>query len=425
MGSRTTTVHKVSEVILGRQRNPQSDSGPYMVPYLRAANVKDGTLDLDDVKSMNFTPAEQRVFGLRPGDVLVTEGSGSLAAIGASAVWNGEVPGRVCFQNTLLRLRPRHDTDPRFLAWWARAAYANGLFASIATGANIYHLSAERVRALPIALPTLEEQRRIADFLDAETALIDRMLTLRAAQEGLLQERGHAAMHILATTGGETEVRQTGNPWVPVCGSDWSVIPLKTRWRIIDCKHKTPSYTPSGYPLVSTGDIRPGRLDLSRTTRFVDERDFLDLAGGERRPLKGDIVYSRNASVGTASFVDTEEPFTMGQDVCKITSKDQSQLFLTHFLNTVAVAELEAIQIGSTFSRVNIAMLLNLSIACPPVHKQHRLAKEMDSINKGYEQVRQLLRRQSHLLAERRQALITAAVTGQFDVTTGRGADLS
>src|SRR6476469_684584 len=52
-----------------------------------------GYLDLTDVKQMNFTPTEQRVFSLKPGDVLVTEGSGSLSAVGASAVWNDEIEG--------------------------------------------------------------------------------------------------------------------------------------------------------------------------------------------------------------------------------------------------------------------------------------------------------------------------------------------
>ncbi len=42
-----------------------------MVPYLRAANVKDGRLDLEDVKSMDFSPAEQVILGLQAGDVLV------------------------------------------------------------------------------------------------------------------------------------------------------------------------------------------------------------------------------------------------------------------------------------------------------------------------------------------------------------------
>ena len=78
-----------------------------MVRYLRAANVKDGSLDLSDVKEMDFNPAEQVTYALRPGDVLVTEGAGSLAAVGASAVWDGELDGIVCFQNTLLRLRAK------------------------------------------------------------------------------------------------------------------------------------------------------------------------------------------------------------------------------------------------------------------------------------------------------------------------------
>ena len=130
-----------------------------MVPYLRAANVKDGSLDLTDVKSMDFSPAEQAVYALRPGDVLVTEGAGSLAAVGASAVYSGEIDGVVCFQNTLLRLRPRGSTDARFLMWWARHAYGSGLLASVAAGANIYHLGADNVRALPASMPGRTEQR--------------------------------------------------------------------------------------------------------------------------------------------------------------------------------------------------------------------------------------------------------------------------
>ncbi|MFN3219831.1 MAG: hypothetical protein ACE367_25365 [Acidimicrobiales bacterium] len=160
-----------------------------MVQYLRAANVKDGLLDLRDVKSMNFDPVEQSRFALVPGDVLVTEGSGSLSAVGASSVWSGEIPGTVCFQNTLLRLRPRKSTDPRFLAWWCRYAFADGLFASIATGANIHHLSAERVRALPMTYLPLDRQRAIAGYLDTETARIDALITKKRRMIELLEER--------------------------------------------------------------------------------------------------------------------------------------------------------------------------------------------------------------------------------------------
>jgi type I restriction enzyme, S subunit len=161
-----------------------------MVPYLRAANVVDGRLELNDVKEMNFSLAEQRVFALHPGDILVTEGSGSQRAVGASAVWRGEIDGPVCFQNTLLRVRPRTaDTDSRFLAWWCRSAFAGGVFASVATGANIFHLSAERIGALPVPCPPIEEQRAIAEFLDAETSRIDGLVAKKRTLIELLEER--------------------------------------------------------------------------------------------------------------------------------------------------------------------------------------------------------------------------------------------
>lgn len=185
----TRALHAYAEVALGRQRSPAHDLGPHMVPYLRAANVKDGRLDLTDVKEMNFSPSERKRFALRDGDVLVTEGSGSLGAVGASAVWRGEVEGSVCFQNTLLRLRPRQGVDSRFLAWWCRHAFADGVFASVATGANIFHISAERVRALPVSYIPLKKQRAIADYLDTETGRVDALISKKQSLLDLLDER--------------------------------------------------------------------------------------------------------------------------------------------------------------------------------------------------------------------------------------------
>ena len=50
---------------------------------------------------------------------------------------------------------------------WANFAFASGLFAAIASGTNIFHIGARRATELPIAVPPLEEQRRIVDFTDA------------------------------------------------------------------------------------------------------------------------------------------------------------------------------------------------------------------------------------------------------------------
>lgn len=157
-----------AEITMGRQRSPKHQSGEHQVPYLRAANVKDGYLSTGDVYSMNFSPEEQQKYRLHPGDVLVTEGCGSRAQVGASARWNDDLDGVVCFQNTLLRLRARTGiADASFIYHWARWAFETGLWADVASGTNIFHIGATRAAKLSISLPPLAVQRRVAEVLDA------------------------------------------------------------------------------------------------------------------------------------------------------------------------------------------------------------------------------------------------------------------
>jgi len=198
------SLRAIASVTLGRQRSPENDEGPHMVRYLRAANVKDGILDLEDVKSMNFTPMEQERFALRRGDVLVTEGAGSLAAVGASCVWQEELEGTVCIQNTLLRLRPQPGIDGEYLAWWCRYAYRSRLLAAIAGGANIFHLTAEKIRTVPCVVPSTEEQSRMVGELRRSFAKSDHVRSRLVEQIEVLVERRQAL--ITAAVTGQLEI---------------------------------------------------------------------------------------------------------------------------------------------------------------------------------------------------------------------------
>jgi len=160
------------EVRMGRQRSPKHQQGDFIVPYLRAANVKDGRLELGDVLAMNFSPEEQEKYALLAEDVLVTEGCGSRGQIGASARWSEEVDGPVCFQNTLLRLRAISGRSyASFVYHWARFAFESGAFADVASGTSIFHIGAERAVEMQFPVVELDEQIAIGGVLDAcETA---------------------------------------------------------------------------------------------------------------------------------------------------------------------------------------------------------------------------------------------------------------
>lgn len=144
-------VGEVGEVRLGRQRAPQFERGDHPTPYLRAANITANGLDLRDVLQMNFTPEERRTYHLQPGDVVLSEASGSSAHVGRSAIWQGKIAG-CCFQNTVIRFRSK-AASPEYAFLLFRHMAESGAFARAARGVGIQHLGAARFSALPFPLP--------------------------------------------------------------------------------------------------------------------------------------------------------------------------------------------------------------------------------------------------------------------------------
>ncbi|KZM78239.1 hypothetical protein A0J59_14750 [Cellulosimicrobium sp. I38E] len=183
-------------ILLGRQRSPQRASGPSMTKYLRSANVGYGTLDLDDVMQMDFDQREQETFGLRDGDVLVSEGSASEKAVGMPAMWRAELTGPVCFQNTLLRYRAIDGVSSSgFTHHWCLWAYEAGRFRDAAGGTNIKHIGSTRAGAMPVRLPDISQQELIVRELDA---FADVQVAARAESEGLRAVRSSLLSALLS-----------------------------------------------------------------------------------------------------------------------------------------------------------------------------------------------------------------------------------
>lgn len=172
-GSSTVPAPDMFLIVQGLQRSPTRAEGPHQTPYLRSANVLNGSLDLTDVKTMSFDPTQQEKYRLLPGDVLVTEGSASAAAVGAPAEYHGELEGTVCFQNTLLRYRAiPGTTTPAYVSQWCSWAYESGAFREAANGTNIKHIGSGGASRMMVANVPLELQPEItADTEAAQSAL--------------------------------------------------------------------------------------------------------------------------------------------------------------------------------------------------------------------------------------------------------------
>lgn len=162
-----------------------------MRPYLRAANVTWEGLDLADVKEMNFDPAEERAFALRPGDLLLNEASGSSGEVGKPAIWRDEIPG-CCFQNTVLRARP-HGIGLMYLYWFCYWSALSGRFGEAGRGVNIRHLGKQGLATFKIPVPPAAEQERIVAAIEEHLSRLSAgkaMLTQAARRAGVLLALG-------------------------------------------------------------------------------------------------------------------------------------------------------------------------------------------------------------------------------------------
>jgi type I restriction enzyme, S subunit len=161
-----------------------------MRPYLRAANVTWSGIDLTDVKEMNFSEKESGVYELLDGDVLVAEASGSPSEVGKPALWRAELEG-CCFQNTLIRVRSRGPL-PEYLRYFLLGEARSGRIGDAAPGVGIHHIGAFRLSAWQVAVPPLNEQRRIVEAIEEQFSRLDALETTIERLVGNFERgRGH------------------------------------------------------------------------------------------------------------------------------------------------------------------------------------------------------------------------------------------
>lgn len=406
----TQRLAQAAEIRLGRQRAPQYENGDSMVPYLRSANVVNGDLDLTDVKSMNFDLSEQAIFGLQAGDVLMTEGSGSAETVGTSAVWRSDLPGTVCFQNTLLRLRPRPGvTDGRFLAWWCRHAHASGRIAAVSSGANIQHVGSDGLKDLPILVPALCEQRRIADFLDDRVAHIDQIIAARGTQIDLMDEEARSTSDALLAPLQATWVRlgllirSVEQGWSPQCDA----VPADdNEWGVLKVGAVQPGWfdpsenkrLPNGEPPRAEYEVRADDLLVTRANTPERVGFFTVVPAGVRDRL---LLCDKIMRIRVEERLDPQFVALVGQ-------------------SRRARTELIIAGTGTSGSMVNIRGDDVRSMAIPllPIGVQSALVAAWRASIEDAASRRVQVARSIELLKEYKQSLITAAVTGELDVTT-------
>ena len=149
------------------------------LPYLRVANVQDGHLDLDVIKTVAVSHDDVARFSLQHGDVLFTEG-GDFDKLGRGTVWRGAVPNCL-HQNHVFAVRPSPaKLLPEFLATLASSAHGRRYFQlSSKQSTNLASINSTQLKEFPVPLPSLDLQRKIVEILRTWDEALEKLTALR------------------------------------------------------------------------------------------------------------------------------------------------------------------------------------------------------------------------------------------------------
>lgn len=174
----------------------------------------------------------------------------------------------------------------------------------------------------------------------------------------------------------------------PGFDGEWAEERLENFAKVIDCKHRTPPYVETGIPVISPGTINWGELDYDSPTKRVTEEEYQALMD-HCTPVYGDMVFSRNQSIGVASILLKNRKFVLGQDTVLIQTKIGEPFFVYYGLQTYSTQTLiQKLSGGSTFSRINLKDIRGLRIMVAPIEQeQQKIASFLTAVDSKIEQL--------------------------------------
>lgn len=284
---------------------------------------------------------------------------------------------------------PKVESDARYVAYVVRAQAFSGLPRAMARGVREGGADFRRwdtLAELPIPLPLVSVQRRIADYLDRETARIDALTVAKRQMVQCLEERWRSVVETSMST----------------LIAEYGAIPLR---HLVSCL--------DGRRVPVSSEERAGRrgpypyYGASGIVDWIDDWLFdeeLVLLGEDGAQL-GDPSYPIAQLVRGKIWVNNHA------HVLRPVAADPE--FLSLHLNTF---DRIAFMSGGTREKITQDDMNRIPFPRVSISHQREVARRLCRIRGKSDTIVSVLTRQTDLLQEHRQALITAAVIGQLDI---------
>jgi len=296
----------------------------------------------------------------------------------------------------ILPLRPNERLDRKYLAYFLLSPEIVNWASTRTTGANLPRLSPNVLATLPIPLPPLAEQRRIAEILDRADAIRTKRRQLLAHLDTLTQ----AVFHEMFGDPGKWSAR-------------WPMGTVGEMAESVQYGTSAKAGDSGTWPILRMGNITDdGRLDLA-------DLKYIDLKSTDETKYtvsRGDLLFNRTNSkekVGKSAVVETDETYAYAGYLVRVRIKPAHHAkFVSTYLSSPHGIALRRLMAKEAVNQANInaTELRKIAIALPPTNVQHQFAARAEAISAQRRLVEQALARDDELFA----ALQSRAFRGEL-----------
>lgn len=305
-----------------------------------------------------------------------------------------------------------------FLFWALQSKQAREAFSNAAGGVTRFGLTLDGMKSVVLPCPAPETQKAIADFLDRETARIDQLVEKKQRLTELLGEKLKDDILRAVTLGINPDVEL-----IPEDDLEWTTHRPK-HWKLFRLKHffrENTQYSEDGQEMLFSLRMKEGLVPHNDVSdKEIPPSDLINY----KKVFPGQIVMNRmRAAIGLFGLADCEGIVSPDYSIFDVSPKAHAAYFLRLFKSEPMMAAFRLLSKGlgtgySGFMRLNADNFGRIRVAAPELEEQRLISNYVENriaqITKLQVQNEQSINR----LKEYRSALITAAVTGQIDVTT-------
>jgi type I restriction enzyme S subunit len=382
-----------------------------------------GEIDLSAVRTVNEVSSGYTQFF--DGDVVVAKITPCFEN-GKGALVNGLLGG-VGFGTTELHvLTPGPELDGRFLYYiTASPAFRRLGEASMTGAAGQKRVTEEFVRDFRIHVPSLAQQRPIADYLDRETARLDALVAAKERVLGLLAEKRRALITRAVTRGLPAEaaakagldpsapLRDSGIPWLGKIPAHWNT--ERSRWLFRERDERSVTGEEEMLTVSHLTGVTPrSEKDVNMFEAETNEGYKICYAGD----LVINTLWAWMGAMGVASVNGIISP---AYNVYQPGPRLEPTFVDALVRMPVFAQEVTRYSKGVWSSRLRLYPegFFEVFFAVPPIEEQRAIVAHIAAEAGKLDALRSATECTVALLKERRAALIAAAVTGLINVEEG------